>query len=61
MEELYKTNDAFHQYVDRYCVKHEIGLKTAFSHSVIINAAEYYKSAGKGKISVSDTCMEVKK
>ena len=52
MNKLYEENDSFKQYVDRYCVKHEIDRETALTHSVIRNAAEYYKGAEKGKIGV---------
>lgn len=48
------SNTGFREYVDRYCVKHEIGRDAAFNHSVIRNAYEYYKDAEKGKISVSE-------
>lgn len=54
MRKLYETNDGFRQYVDKYCVKHEIDRETAFTHSVIRNAFEYYENAEKGKISVTE-------
>ncbi len=54
MRKLYETNDGFRQYVDKYCVKHEIDRETAFTHSVIRNAYEYYENAEKGKISVTE-------
>lgn len=52
MEKLYNDNDSFKQYVDKYCANNEIDVKTAFTHSVVKNVADYYKSADKGKISV---------
>ena len=54
MKELYESNNDFKQYVDRYCVKHEIDRETAFTHSVIRNAFDYYKHVNDGKISVSE-------
>lgn len=54
MRQLYDTNEGFRQYVDKYCVKHEIDRETAFTHSVIRNAFEYYENAEKGKISVAE-------
>ena len=54
MRSFYENNEAIRNYVDRYCVKHEIDLETAFTHSVIRNAYEYYENAEKGKISVTE-------
>lgn len=54
MQDLYKTNNNFKQYVDKYCVKHKIDRETAFEHSVIRNAFEYYKHVNEGKISVTE-------
>lgn len=54
MRKLYETNDGFRQYVDKYCVKHEIDRETAFTHSVIRNAYEYYLHVNDGKISVTE-------
>lgn len=53
MQDFYEKSQSFHQYVDKYCLKHEIDKETAFCHSVIRNAYEYYKDAEKGKISVT--------
>ncbi len=54
MRSLYDTSAGFKQYVDRYCQKHEIDRETAFTHSVIRNAFEYYENAEKGKISSTE-------
>lgn len=55
MKELYESNNDFKKYVDKYCIKHKIDRETAFEHSVIRNAFEYYKHANDGKISVTET------
>ena len=54
MKELYESNNDFKQYVDKYCVKHKIDRETAFEHSVIRNAFDYYKHVNDGKISVTE-------
>ena len=54
IEKMYEENDAFRQYVDKYCTKHEIGPKTAFTHAMVKIIADYYREAEKGKISVSE-------
>lgn len=54
LEKMYQTNDAFRGYVDRYCVKHEIDAKTAFTHAMVKSIAEYYKDAEKVKMSVTE-------
>lgn len=54
MMSLYDTSAGFKQYVDRYCTKQEIDRETAFTHSAIRNAYEYYENAEKGKISVTE-------
>lgn len=52
IHELHESNSAFREYVERYCVKHEIDAKTALNHAMVQSVAEYYKNANKGKISV---------
>ena len=54
MRSLYETSAGFKQYVDRYCTKHEIDRETAFNHSVVRNAYEYYLHVNDGKISVTE-------
>ena len=54
MRSFYENNEAFRNYVDQYCVKHDIDREAAFTHSVIRNAYEYYENAEKGKISVTE-------
>lgn len=49
MKELYIANLDFKHYVDAYCRKHKIDRETAFTHSVIRNAYEYYKHVNDGK------------
>ena len=40
LEQLYATNDRFMDYVDKYCFKHNLTLKVAFSHKVVQSYAE---------------------
>lgn len=54
MKELYESDNDFKKYVDKYCIKHKIDRETAFEHSVIRNAFEYYKHINDGKISVTE-------
>ena len=35
LEQLYATNDRFMDYVDKYCFKHNLTLKVAFSHKMV--------------------------
>lgn len=35
LEQLYSTNDRFMEYVDKYCFKHNLTLKVAFSHKMV--------------------------
>ena len=44
MNEFYKTNQDFKDYVDKYCAKHHIDKDEAFTHSLVISAYEYYKN-----------------
>ena len=37
---LYKTNERFKKYVDKYCVKHEIPVEVALQHLLIKQIAE---------------------
>ena len=54
MNNLYNNNDSFRQYVDRYCVKHEVIPEVALTHSMVKSAAEYYEAAEKKKIGVTE-------
>lgn len=51
---LYKVNEGFRQYVERYCRKHEILTDTAFQHSMVRSAAEYYEGLETGKTKVTE-------
>lgn len=42
MEELYKTNKDFSEYVDKYCAKHKVTKEEAFSHLIIRAIANMY-------------------
>lgn len=54
MEKLYKESHDFRKYVDGYCVKHGVARDTAFLHSVVRNAAEYYRHVNDGKLVVTE-------
>lgn len=54
MKKLYEDNEGFKQYVDRYCVKENVLIEIALTHSVVKNAFEYYKHVEDGKLSVSE-------
>lgn len=43
MIDLYKTNQDFRDYVERYCKKHDISKYEAMSHKLVQGVAEYYK------------------
>lgn len=47
LEQLYATNDRFMDYVDKYCFKHNLTLKVAFSHKVVKSYAESLLPGGK--------------
>ena len=47
LEQLYATNDRFMDYVDKYCFKHNLTLKVAFSHKVVKSYAESLLLGGK--------------
>lgn len=42
LQEFYKENDKFRQYVDKYCKTRHIDKETALSHELVRQAAEYY-------------------
>lgn len=44
---FYGSNEAFRNYVDRYSIKHGVSVETAFTHSTVRNAYEYYLDAEK--------------
>lgn len=43
------------QYIEKYCIKHEVNPEVAKTHAMVKAAAEYYKSINGNKIYVSDT------
>ena len=43
MKELYETDADFRKYVDHYCLQRGIGKELAFTHSMIVAVAKYYK------------------
>ena len=47
LEQLYAINDRFMDYVDKYCFKHNLTLKVAFSHKVVKSYAESLLPGGK--------------
>lgn len=54
IKSLYKVNEGFKQYVEKYCRKHNCTVVESFDHSTIRNAAEYYEAAELGKQTVSE-------
>lgn len=54
MNELYKNNEDFRNYVDKYCTKHKCSAQEALSHKLIRGVAEFYgKKSESGKRSRS--------
>lgn len=49
LKEFYERHLGFKGYVDKYCRKYGIGVKTAFTHAVIRNVCEYYKAIERDK------------
>lgn len=47
MIDLYKTNQDFRDYVDRYSKKHDISKYEAMSHKLVQGVAEYYRELEK--------------
>ena len=43
MEELYKKNKDFREYVDKYCTKHKVSKEQAFEHELIKIIATLYE------------------
>ena len=35
MEELYRRNKDFREYIDKYCEKHQITMDVAFTHAIV--------------------------
>ena len=54
IKNLYDGNENFRRYTDRYAAEFGLSTEEALKHSVVRNAAEYYKDAEKGKINVSE-------
>lgn len=47
----YDTYAPFHEYVDKYCKKHEIGVMEALRHQIVKEVYIHLKEQEKGKIS----------
>lgn len=54
---LYKVNENFKSYVEKYCHKHEVTVEEALTHSIVSSAAEYYEEVELGKQSVSKSSV----
>ena len=48
-KEYYETNEDFKEYVDKYCVKHNITTDEAIKHYTVQFAADYYKAKEDNK------------
>lgn len=42
------------EYVERYCREHKLTREQALSHAIVKEVIEYYKTAEKDKISVTE-------
>jgi hypothetical protein len=42
------------EYIEKYCVKHEISREEAEKHAIVKEIAKYYEDAKKGEISVTE-------
>lgn len=40
---LYDEDERFRQYVDKYCIKHNIKPETAFDHVIVRACGDHYK------------------
>lgn len=40
-KKLYKNNEDFRGYVDRYCKKHDVTVAAALEHRIVRNYAEF--------------------
>lgn len=47
MEELYRTNKDFKEYVDRYCRDYGLCVAEALKHRLVIEYAEYLRERDK--------------
>lgn len=47
---LYAENEDFKRYVDRYCVKHRIGVAEALQHYLVQMAGRQYKEQAETTI-----------
>lgn len=47
---LYKQNEDFKTYVDRYCVKHGISVEQALQHYLVQMAGRMYKEQMDNKV-----------
>ena len=48
-EEYYDTNEDFKEYVDKYCVKHNVSKEEALKHNIVQFAADCYKAKENNK------------
>jgi len=53
MKNLYNSNPAFREYVNKVCQKHGCDVETAFTLSWVKAAAEYYVDAEKRKKNIT--------
>ena len=44
MKEYYERNEAFKEYVNRYCESRNVSVDEALKHSVVREVANHYKS-----------------
>lgn len=42
------------EYIEKYCIKHEISREEAEKHAIVKETAKYYKDAKKGIITVEE-------
>ena len=43
------------EYIEKYCVKHQVTYREALGHKIVREVIEYYKGAEKGKMSVQES------
>lgn len=51
-DELVEKN--INDYIDKYCVKHEVDRETAKTHFMVKVVSQYYKDKDKGKLQEPD-------
>ena len=45
--EFYDSNEDFHEYLDKYCTKHNLTIEEACTHLIVRITAKYYKEIEK--------------